>query len=167
MIEIITGSLLDSTDTYICHQTNCVSTGSAAGIARVIFDKFPYADCYRDRLVADEPGTFELRGDGNINRFVINLHGQYKPGGPNYPGTKDLKYNDTSEDREHYFALCLAGLMSTENIKRGQTLAFNWRIGCGIAGGNWERYTDMLNAASTLLVAKGVKVRVYKLASEK
>lgn len=49
MIEIIEGDLLNATEKYICHQTNCLSQGSAAGIARAIFDRFPYADIYHDQ----------------------------------------------------------------------------------------------------------------------
>lgn len=47
-------------ETYICHQCNCVTTKSS-GIAKNLFDRFPYADIYQRRLYdhhhRDIPGT--------------------------------------------------------------------------------------------------------------
>ena len=62
MIRVITGDLLLATEQYIAHQANCVSNGGAAGIARAIFDKYPYADCYSRRIQNDVPGTIDICG---------------------------------------------------------------------------------------------------------
>lgn len=48
MLEIVTGSLLESECQYIAHQCNCYSTRSA-GLATAVFKAFPWADVYSDR----------------------------------------------------------------------------------------------------------------------
>lgn len=54
MMNIITGSILDSKEQYICHQINCVTT-KAAFLAKDIFLKFPHADVYSLRTTRDIP----------------------------------------------------------------------------------------------------------------
>ena len=155
MLEIITGDLLEAQEKYICHQTNCISTGGAAGIARAIFDKYPYADCYLDRTETSKPGTIDIRGDGKTNRFVINLYGQVYPGGCRYP-MSDL---DGLAARQKYF---YHGLLRVAKIPDLESIAFNWRIGSGIAGGNWENYLGQLNLFASYVEKQNVKMRIYR-----
>jgi hypothetical protein len=63
MIEVI-GSLLDAKEKYIVHQTNCMSNGAASGIAWSIFQAFPYADIYKNRIDDDHPGSIIVCGNG-------------------------------------------------------------------------------------------------------
>ena len=42
MIPIINQSILEANTKYIAHQCNCI-TSHSAGIAKRIFDKYPYA----------------------------------------------------------------------------------------------------------------------------
>lgn len=155
MIEIITGDLLNATEKYIAHQTNCVSDGGAAGVARAIFDKYPYADCYSSRIEASEPGTIDVRGNGQDERLVVNLHAQYYPGNPKYPHSS----KDGFEVREKFFHKCLIKVARIENL---ESIAFPWRIGCGIAGGVWERYLGTLNNFAHHVEKQGVKVVIYQ-----
>jgi len=160
MIEIITGSLLDATEKYIVHQTNCISTGSAAGIAKAIFDKYPYADCYADRKEPAKPGTIDIRGNGIDKRYVINLCGQNYPGKIVYPKSS----TDGVAAREKYF---YHGLLRIAKISELESIAINWRIGCGIAGGDWGHYFQMLvNMEKYLNEKYGTIVRIYRLAGE-
>jgi len=155
MFEIISGDLLDAKEKYIIHQTNCLSTGSAAGIARSIFDKYPYADCYLARTENSKPGTIDVRGNGLDKRFVINLHGQVYPGGVRYP-LSDL---DGLVAREKYF---YHGLLRVAQIENLESIAFPFRIGCGIAGGDWTHYLQIINNFAQYLEKDGVKVFIYQ-----
>src|SRR5271154_5197983 len=154
MIEIITGDLLDAKEKYIAHQCNVVSTGEAGGIARVIFDKFPYADCYSRRLEKDVPGTIDICG-GETARRVINMFSQFYPGSPRYPESN----LDGTEAREKYFHQCLLRVAKIADL---ESIAFNWKIGCGIAGGVWAHYLGTLTNFAHYVEKKGVKVVIYR-----
>jgi O-acetyl-ADP-ribose deacetylase (regulator of RNase III) len=154
-IEIITGDLLDATEKYICHQTNCISTGGAAGIAQLIFEKYPYADCYSDREETSKPGTIDIRGNGIDERFIINLHGQFYPGGARFP----LSSLDGLAAREKYF---YHGLLRVAQIPDLESIAFPWRVGAGIAGADWSHILGKIVNMEQFLSTKGVRVVIYR-----
>lgn len=138
--EIIKGNLLEASEQYIVHQCNCV-TWNAAGIARSIFDKYPYADVYSIREATayqDKPGTILIRGNGENERYIIALMGQVYPGKPidNY---KDI---DSAELRQEYFK---NGLQKIAELPELKSIALPVQIGCGLAGGNWNEYLDIIN----------------------
>jgi hypothetical protein len=158
MIEIITGDLLEAKEKYLIHQTNCISTKSAVGIAKSIFDKYPYGDCYADRTQTSKPGTIDIRGDGDgkENRLIINLHGQYYPGRPKYP-LSDL---DGLAARRKYF---YHGLLRVAKLENLESVALNWRISCGIAGGDWSWYLGQINFFAAFVKEKqNTRVVIYK-----
>jgi len=131
-LKIVEGDLLECAETYLCHQTNCVSVRSKH-LAKSIFDKYPYANVYQQRDEHSKPGTIIISGGLN-DRLIINMMGQYYPG---------CKYPDSLKDgkntRIKYFDSCLRSMLSLQG-----TFAFPWRIGCGAAGGDWEVYIAML-----------------------
>lgn len=155
MIEVVTGDLLNATEKYIVHQTNCLSDGGAAGVARLIFDKYPHSDCYLDRKEPSKPGTIDVRGGSDGKRGVINLHGQFYPGGVQNP----LSALDGSTARETYFYRGLLRIAKLENL---ESIAFPWKIGCGIAGGDWEHYLGKLSNFADYVERQGVVVRIYQ-----
>lgn len=55
-------------------------------------------------------------------------------GQPKYP-------NDNVSKRLEYFE---NGLEKIKSIKNLQSLAFPYKIGCGLAGGSWEDYLKLL-----------------------
>ena len=128
--KIIEGDLLSCEETYLCHQCNCV-TNRSAHLAKSVFSSFPYADIYSPRTEPDKPGTIILRGDGNSQRYVIGMFGQYYPGRCKYPDGK----KDGYPARQGYFQSCLSQME-----KLTGSFAFPWRIGCGAAGGYWDDY---------------------------
>lgn len=136
MIQIVTGDLLEATEQYIAHQCNCV-TNTAAGLAYYLFRKYPHSNVYFFRTSHSTPGTIQVCGDGVNNRYVINMYSQYYPG-----GAWDDFENDHYELRKDYFKNCLSEISKIPNI---QSIAFPYKIGCGIAGGKWEDYLEMLN----------------------
>lgn len=154
-ITIKTGDLLEATEQFICHQTNSVSTGGAAGIARAIFDKYPYADCYLDRKEHSVPGTIDIRGNGRDQRFVISAHAQFYPGRPQYPHSN----KDGYVARERYFQQCLDLIAAIDGLK---SVAFPWMVGCGIAGGSWPNYLSMLTMFAIKVEDNGADVVIYR-----
>ena len=153
MIKTIIGDLLEAKEKYIVHQINCVSH-YAAGIAQIIFEKYPYSNIYVTRMQADKPGDIIIRGNGLDQRYIVGLTGQY------YPGGHSDKEIDTEKQRRKYFHQSLIKLAKVSNL---ESVAFNFRIGCGIAGGNWEWYLGTLNNfARYVLDTQGAETVIYQ-----
>lgn len=160
MIEFVEGDLLEAKEKYIAHQTNCV-TKRAAHLAKAVFDRFPYADVYTGRTTPNKPGTIRIMGDGDKQRFVINMFGQYEPGKP-----KSVKSTlDGYKAREHYFHQALIRIFHMEDL---QSIAFPYKIGCGAAGGNWNNYLGTLENFSRYLSSTQIidTVSIYCLTKE-
>ena len=143
------GDLCQATEQYIVHQCNCVKR-SAKGLAATLFEKFPYSECYKSRTQDDIPGTIKVCGNGSNQRYIINLFGQFTAGKPRNP-------KDTKEMRLQYFNTCLDQISKIPNL---QSIAFPYRIGCGLAGGDWEDYQAALENFAAVVK---VPVVLYKL----
>ena len=154
MIEIVTGNLFDSKEKYLCHQCNCV-TQKAAHLSKDVFEKYPYADIYSGRGLPDEPGTIIIRGNGQDQRYVINILGQFYPGRSRYPQST----KDGLAARQKYFHQCLLKIARIPSL---ESVAFPWKIGCGAAGGTWEYYLGNLTNFANYVERLGVRVCIYK-----
>ena len=171
MLKIIDGDLLEAKEKYIVHQTNCVSS-IASGLAYHLFKKYPYADVYSERLNSnyysygsdivtkkDIPGTILIRGNGKDKRYVINLMGQYYPGLPNM--SKD--HMDNEDHRRQYFYQCLVKISQIPEL---ESIAFPYKIGCGLAGGDFKVYFNILKNFSNYVSLREhnkANVTIYKL----
>jgi hypothetical protein len=82
---------------------------------------------------------------------VINMFAQLGPGRP--------KPRDTVAQREAWFLSCLQEISQLEGLK---SIAFPYQVGCGLAGGNWERYERMLTQFADS-VAPAVRVVIFRL----
>jgi O-acetyl-ADP-ribose deacetylase (regulator of RNase III) len=155
MIEIVRGNIIDSTEKYIGHICNCL-TQTPAGAAKAIFDKYPYANTYAERTEPDVMSTIKILGDGQDQRYVINMFAQYYPGRTKYPNSQ----KDGIKTREKAFYHCLLRVAEIENL---ESIAFPWRIGCNLAGGDWEHYLGKLhNFAKYVSDKHNTIVRVYR-----
>ena len=163
MIEIVTGDLLESKAKYIAHQCNCI-TQNSAGTALSIFDRFPYANTYALRkaddngktISTDVPGTIAILGDGKDQRYVINMYAQFYPGKPKYPQSS----LDGTAIRLTYFYKCLLRIAKIPDL---ESIAFPWRIGCNLGGGDWERYLgNITNFAQFVKEKHGAQVYIYR-----
>jgi O-acetyl-ADP-ribose deacetylase (regulator of RNase III) len=148
MLKIIKGDLLKSKDQFIAHQTNCISTG-AAGLAASIFRKYPYSNIYTRRQEPSIPGTIAIDGDGINNRFIIHIMGQ------NYPGS--FNEFETQEMRLNWFKNCLNEISLIDNL---HSIGFPYMIGCGLAGGNWNDYYNLIYDFSENL---NIDVNIYRI----
>lgn len=54
-VQVLDGDIRDAKETYIIHQNNC-RTYQAHGVADVLFQRFPYANAYKDRTKPSTPG---------------------------------------------------------------------------------------------------------------
>ena len=160
-VRIVEGDLLNAKDDMIIHQTNCTSD-RAAGLAKAIFAKYPHADVYARRIQPAKPGTIQIRDDGGSARMIVNMHAQYHPGKPRRTG------RDTSDGRLRMMDSCLQHLRKYINAHmRGPvTVGIPWRIGCGLAQGDWPTYRNKIcawAAGTRSLDGLGIQVTFYRL----
>lgn len=143
-IAIVKGDLLEAEDDFIGHQCNCI-TRNAKGLAEVLFAKYPYAnDYHHDRKV----GTYHIHG-GNGRRWVVNLFGQYRPGDvPSERAQRVIWLRESLESFLHHVS------------HRKVTLGLPYLIGCGLAGGDWNVYSVMLQGLA--IRYPNVKITLYQ-----
>lgn len=155
---IIYGDLLDFKCDVIVQQCNCLTVKSH-GLSKSISDKWPEADIYSKRnkqtpnlaIKQDRgtPGTCLIIPLTNTSKckYVASILGQWKPGKIysvyNYP---KFVLPETSIQRELWFKQGLLDLETQLNDLNIQSIsiAFPYRIGCGLAGGNWINYLKMI-----------------------
>lgn len=161
-MEVVTGDLLEATEQYIVHQTNCL-TVRAARLAADVFAQFPHANVYAERgrlgVVGDRGGLRHVPGTLEVRGHVINLMGQLGPGNPkgtlHVPGVGAM--GDAPRLRKIWFQ---AGLDRIAALPGITSVAFPYGIGCGAAAGDWAAYSAMLQAFAT--ANPHIRVRVYK-----
>lgn len=162
MYNIIKGDILETDFQYIAHQCNCVSSGWS-GLAYGIFEKFPYSNIYDERnrgKYVHIPGEIYIRGNGADKRYVINFTGQIYPGYPS--DTKFLQFIDSAPNRRKFLYDCLMEIAEIKNLKE---IAFPYRVGCGLAGGNWDEYEILLKKFA-VYVEKKCGAEVFVLRNE-
>jgi len=162
MLEYRRENILFTDCKYIVHQCNLVSRG-AGGLAKDLFYKFPYADVYKQRDSNYQPdrrllGEVDIKGNGVDQRYVINLYGQFYPGRPRHN-----QGFDSYDMRETYFDKALNGVNGIggiNKIKDLDSIAFPYKIGCGLAGGAWSFYEKILEKFSDIVNANVVICRI-------
>lgn len=148
MIHYINANLLDSDCNFICHQVNCQGK-MGSGVAKQIRDRWPevysnYARVANSKML----GKVQILyiEDANIPRqCVVNMFSQENYG---YNGARYTSYDA--------FWNCLNELKN--QIPKGATIAFPYKIGCGLGGANWEIIEKMID-----VVFKDYGVFIYKL----
>lgn len=157
----VRGDLLDAEENYIAQQCNCV-TVRAHGLSKSLAQRFPHGDVYGDRSkksgnTAQEPDTpgsvVVTEHDGEP--VLLHLMAQWTPSKPgsynrHYPQT----YKDTRANREAWFMECLEIL--EQIVPESEIVAMPYCIGCGLAGGNWQKYREMLEKCNT-------KIKLYRI----
>lgn len=155
-MRVICKDILTVSSGYILQQTNCV-TSKPYGLSADLERTFPGTCPYLIRTEVSTPGTVDLI-ESNRGPIIANLFGQYYPGGPGRRG-------DEVKDRLQYFRQALNGL--TEYFSGTSKLiqiAIPYKIGCGLAQGDWTVYEKMLEEFEQQLKDKGVnaEITVYK-----
>lgn len=157
IVKTIAGDITESDSNYLAHQCNC-NTVKSHGLSKTIADKWPWADIYSKRVPIGSrnatikpsiPGTIELITNEDDNKTIICLFAQWAPGKPgDYARYYPKNYSDTSENRQLWFKACMAKIddLNLDEI----TMPF--KIGCGLAGGNWKIYEQILQNARTQII---------------
>lgn len=148
MIKTANKNILECDELYLIHQCNCISI-SAKGLAKTIFELYPEANTYINPQFKREVGTISCHKISTTDKTIINIYAQ------RYPGIS--KYNDTTNQRIIWFKSCLNLISEIPNI---QSIAVPYKIGCGLAGGNWEKYLDILN---NFVKDNKIDIIIYKL----
>lgn len=158
LIKVVEGNLLDSSETVMCQQCNCV-TMIPHGLSEQISKKYQWANIYSSRKMKTRnctsepsiPGTIQVTTSPTESRKVIHMFGQVLPGKPN-SFTRYYKHiilKDDPDDRVNYFKMCIKEL---DTLKLNCQVAMPYKIGCGLAGGNWEIYKKILEECETNIV---------------
>ena len=151
MVEYKIGNILESDCNYICHQVNCKGA-MGTGIAGQIRHKYPKvyieymekckaATAYPSHWFLGEIQIVELGKYHNvINMFSQDTYGEIG---------RHTNYEAFME--------CL--LKIKEEVPVESSIAFPYKIGCGLGGGNWE----IIQAMIEQVFADRDKVYIYKL----
>lgn len=158
MVEIIEGNLLESGCTFICHQVNAQGI-MGSGIAKQIRDKWPTVyNEYKNFIdIGYDNKWFDWSSNilGNIcwteiepNRWVVNFFSQDKY----YP--RNVCHTDY-----YAFQKCcwnLKRMLKRLNMENC-IIGFPYKIGCGLAGGDWNIVYNIIEDEF-----KDYTVRIYK-----
>lgn len=138
---VVEGDLLDVTEGLIAHQVNCRGV-MGAGVARVIAKRYPDVEAMYRKLCADN-APLELLGtcltvtataDGSATDrlAVANVFGQLDTG-------RGLQTDYTA------VAGALDLLARGYAFHPGRVLHVPYMMGCGLAGGDWDVYSGLLD----------------------
>ena len=148
-MKYINDNLLDAFDRgdvkYIAHQCNCFASlykGKAKGIANSIMKRYPEA--------ADVDG-YLLEGYARLGKVMdwwhpdgakrgFNLYAQYRYG--NATKTKELY---TDYEALHQCLIILTDMLGDECDSHPRIVGIP-RIGCGLAGGDWDIVSSILKS---------------------
>jgi hypothetical protein len=111
---------------YIVHQANCQST-YARGLAQHLFRVYPEANTYNPTFTR-VPGTISVHGP------IINMYAQDTPG--------KTRSNNQRDKRLEWFQNGLDEI--GDQLLDAKKIYFPYKIGCGMAGGNWVDYLKMI-----------------------
>lgn len=153
MITFEKGNLL--LDNYanfvIFHQCNCV-TKESKGLCKSIFEAFPESNDYI-KPTKRIPGTTMFHKCNN--RIIANAYAQRYPGCSKYD-------NDSTKLRILWFENCLTQLKEFCEREKIFKVAIPEFIGCGLAGGDWEIYLEMIRRFSQMNDSLEIHVVSFK-----
>ena len=143
------GDIFNGDENMICHQVNCLGI-MGGGIASTIRKKFPQTYIHYNAICKNRTPE-ELLGKvlfyNENNRVIANCFGQASIG--------------TSEVQTNYEKLeqCLKKV-ERDAWKRHLTVAIPYKIGCGLAGGDWQIVEKMIK---DIFENSPVVLTIYKL----
>ena len=161
MIQIVNGNILDAKEEYILQQCCCTAV-RPHGLSETISLFWKDANIYslrrgigkRNLAVMEdrpEPGTIQVIG----KRKIICAFAQVAMG---KPGIYDsCGKPDSQENRYNYFIECLNKITELNP----NSIAVPYKIGCGLAGGNWDTYYNALNTWAN--ENPNINIVIYKL----
>lgn len=168
LVERVGNLLEDDEVTLIVHQTNCFGN-MGGGIAKQIANKYPYvAD--KDRKLSRIVHPENILGRVDVIRLIehketliANLYSQYEP-----VSKEGVVYTDYNAMRSGLLELYRNLVSSPEgsDLERARrevkefVIGFPKLIGCGLAGGDWNKVRSILNDFAKDCRELGIKVVV-------
>lgn len=174
MPAFIKGDLLSTNVDVIVQQCNCV-TIKTHGLSELIAQKYPFANIYNKRQkIGPNTAAFGSRGKEGTCILCKNPNGK----GPTVacllaqicPGKPSLKWSeiyqieyqkDNKNARLIYFEKALESLLEQCVLNEYKSIAFPFKIGSGLAGGNWPDYLNLIEKFE--FKAKSIKVFIVQL----
>jgi O-acetyl-ADP-ribose deacetylase (regulator of RNase III) len=156
MIQVVSSNILEAKESIICQQVNCQGV-MGSGLAKSIYTKWPnvkeeyhkYCDTFQqDQLL----GMVNIVGVSN-SKIIVNIFGQF-----NYGRCKNTIYTDYRA-LEKGFVIIKDELINIYN----DTLAIPYKIGCGLANGDWDVVYKIINKVFDSRYKD--KVKIYRLES--
>lgn len=129
-------SILGLTRGYLAHQVNCLGI-MGGGIAKNIRELFPKVyDEYRVLCKAHLSNREKLLGHCQIvnvskDLYVVNLFGQFN-------------INDANCDTDYVAVQQALESFKQKRKRMDISVYFPYKIGCGLAGGDWKIYSELL-----------------------
>lgn len=105
-LKFIDSDFLEGNEKYMLVLINCIESAVNPKLepqVSALYDKYPHMNIYKDRKATGKkgkPGTIEIKGNGNTERFVISVMSQFYAGSNNFP-------NDNSQKRQQWFKKAL------------------------------------------------------------
>lgn len=145
---------------HVAQLCNCLAV-IPRGVSKRIAETWPWADVYgrrprKSRNTTSAPatlGTCEILQDNTGTRRVVCMYAQWTPGRASdnlQVGKYRTRYQapptvrgDTSIARMRYFMQCCNWIDANKTITH---LAVPYHIGCGLTGGDWTAYREMLQS---------------------
>lgn len=150
-MEIITGDILDITSGIICQQVNCQGA-YGAGLSGIISRKYPKVErAYRELCASKTPDElFGLCQPVRVSNelIIVNIFAERE-----YANAYETGVVSTDMDT---LVDCLRRvcLKYVENSAEPFPCVYiPHRIGCGLAGGNWDVVSGRVNEMGLPLVA--------------
>ena len=147
--EHVMGDLLQANADLIVHQVNCQGV-MGAGVARQIREQFPKTyETYKEFCKPYVGKTHKLLGQClyvEEEPFIIcNAFGQ------------DFYYRNSVQTQYDKLEQCFYDIAEKYH---GKSIALPWKIGCGLAGGDWNVVYEMI--FNILAVEGHCKVTLYE-----
>jgi O-acetyl-ADP-ribose deacetylase (regulator of RNase III) len=135
MIKMVQGDILNSTTDMIVHQVNCLGV-AGAGLAKQIAERYPdwkheyIKYCFKTTDPKNLLGRVFIYQCPHEHREIASLFGQFKTG----KGVQTI-----------YPALRQSMRDLAKFIRPlEKSIAIPFKIGCGLAGGNWKFVSEMI-----------------------
>ena len=125
----------------LVQQVNCKNE-MGAGLAKAIYEQCPqvkedYHNSFKDKSPEDLFGTYRLI-DTDSDLKIANLYTQFDFADSSKPETMGKKYTDVDK--------LINIIQKLSNDYPDETIYIPYRIGCGLAGGDWNEVIDRLDA---------------------
>ncbi|CAF1813878.1 Macro domain-containing protein [Bacillus subtilis] len=157
MIKIVKGNILDASEDIIVQQVNCKGV-MGAGLAKAILNKYPNVkkeyQSFRNFNLNKGLTDKDLLGLVNYVRVsdvkvIANIFGQVN--------IKKNRFDNTVYTKTDALT---RGLKEVKELSKqlNKSVAIPYGIGCGLAGGDWNIISELIES-----IFSDYKVTIYKL----